>query len=138
MNERSDREVFTIDFGCILVPDNCWDFYVDGTMVPGSRRKFLTEIEEFTGKNRSVKSLIYYEKNAAEEIASILQDRVERVLKEQARSNRTEEQKQADWLEGERKEAREFNAIGKDLRAWDNDSDENRPSINWRELELYS
>jgi hypothetical protein len=137
MNKQLDREVFTVDFSCIVAPDDCWDFYADGMMVPESRQRFLAEIDEFTGTNRSIERLHAYEEEAAQKIANILRERAEVEVEKEALANRTTEQKRADWSESQTTQAREFNELSQDLRAWDNDSDEPRPSINWRELESY-
>jgi hypothetical protein len=138
MNKPLDREVFTVDSSCIVALDDCWEFYADGTMVPESRQRFLAEIDEFTGTNRSIERLHSYEAEAAQKIANILRERAEIEVGEKDLASRKAEQKRADRIEYQQEQARKFNEIETDLRAWDNDSDEPRPSINWRELESYS
>jgi hypothetical protein len=146
MKKQLDREVFTVDFSCIVAPDDCWDFYADGTMVLESRQRFLAELDEFTETNRSIERLHAYEEDAAQKIANILRERAEIEVGKGAMANRTTEQKRADSrserlcqrIEYQTTQAREFNELSQDLRAWDNDSDEPRPSTNWRELESYS
>ena len=137
MSNVSHREIFELDFSCIFTPNDYWKFYADGTFTPEDRQRFLVEEFDEFGTPRTLETLKSYEDRAEREIFDALQIRAEVEAKRQARLNRTDEQKKADWIEAEKEEAREFNALRNDLRAWDNDLDESRPAANWRELEKY-
>jgi hypothetical protein len=129
MSDINERRIFEIDSSSLLFPDNCWNFHQDGKMIPEDREKFFAEFIQY-GNANAHQVLKNYELEATEEIAKI--------LKAEAKSKpETDKEKKARWIEGQQKDARDFYELQKDLRAWNNDSDEPRPSINWRELEMY-
>lgn len=91
------QRIFELDFGCILFPDDCWNFHQDGTMTSESREKFLEEHSK--GFKEPLKILMNYEKTATEKIAKILEIEAEWIPE-------TEEEEKARWVK-EKKEATE-------------------------------
>ncbi len=129
MSNVNDRRIFELDLGCPLEPDDLLSYYANGMLIPTDREKFLKNHVE-NGYKEPLKILANREKRAAEEITEILK-------MESEYKSETEEQKKGRWIKEKKQDAHDYHDLQKDLRAWDNDSDEPRPSTNWRELEMY-
>jgi hypothetical protein len=134
--ETVSDEIFYLDFSSIITPDDCWHFTADGKFIPEERESFVRYHTEL-GWSVNLEDIEGYEARAAIEIAEIIRLRAETEAKRQADRNRTDAEKAADEIAQQETEAGEYHVMMKDLQAWDNDSDETRPSLNWRELEKY-
>lgn len=135
------RRIFGLDLDYGLGEESA-DFYEDGTMLPADRERILAastakvlEMEPESKFNDEdlldISNIPYLEVLALEKIAAILKAEADY-------RPPTEEERKAAWIAQQQKEAEKYYRRNKDLQAWDNDSDEpSRPSIHWRELDLY-
>jgi hypothetical protein len=129
MTKTDNRRVFdlSLDFG--LGSEGAF-FYEDGTMFEEDRQRIL---KDYTYPISGVDygHLQTLEEMGREQIAAILKAEAEYVPP-------TEEELKAARIARERKEAEKYYGMTQDLEAWDNDSDHpSRPSIHWRQLDVY-
>jgi hypothetical protein len=129
MTKTDNRRVFdlSLDFG--LGSEGAF-FYEDGTMFEEDRQRILKE-NTYPISGVDYGHLRILEEMGRKQIAAILKAEAEYVPP-------TEEENKAARIARERKEAEKYYGMTQDLEAWDNDSDNpSRPSIHWRQLDVY-
>jgi hypothetical protein len=129
MDSINGQRIFKVVFDIGVMPVECWRHYADGSLVADDRAAFLLQHGEL-GEVEVLEQLRVREADAAIDIAEIL-------AKEAAWKTELGAVKAVKEAHEADKEARSFYELQQDLKAWDNDGDESRPSVDWREEEMY-
>jgi hypothetical protein len=116
MNNPVEQRIFDFDYDNVIFPSEYWRFYQDGTMIPEDKEQFFKEYVEH-GQAETIRIHKEYEKEAAMKIAKILKAEADW-------RPETAAEKEAKRLIAFRKENLEMAELKRDLRFWDNNSDQ--------------